>query len=309
MFVRISTETVLLRKATVQVTFFFSISVGKKKLESPQSWRRKRREEENGMRGRCCDKGAARSHTPFPFTRRVLLVQDGSVPFWNTSFLIGAVVKQCIVGQECLILLSFLIVSRSISLFIVHGIVVCISHVRFLWWYVLRCQSSFCCSSGDTITQNSRCRAITTITTTAPSGLFPAYGSFLLEWFLLSENKPWDASMHKFCLFSIYHLLNMVKGYGIISSAEQISTHSLIPHPTCTCAFTSPHTQTVLAKVKDEKHRCVEWFEGTLKAECQGKKRDTAKGRSESPSTSLLCLMLFCLNVRSRIHTCEYVDF
>uniref|UniRef100_A0A8C4HXB2 Phosphodiesterase n=2 Tax=Dicentrarchus labrax TaxID=13489 RepID=A0A8C4HXB2_DICLA len=30
---------------------------------------------------RCCDEGTAGSHTPFPFTRRVLLVQDGSVPF------------------------------------------------------------------------------------------------------------------------------------------------------------------------------------------------------------------------------------
>lgn len=37
----------------------------------------------------------------FPFTRSArLLVQDGSVPFWHTSFLDGAVVKQCIVGQE-----------------------------------------------------------------------------------------------------------------------------------------------------------------------------------------------------------------
>lgn len=46
--------------------------------------------------------GATGAQLPFfPFTRSArLLVQDGSVPFWNTSFLNGAVVKQCIVGQE-----------------------------------------------------------------------------------------------------------------------------------------------------------------------------------------------------------------
>lgn len=105
MFVRTSTETVLLRKATHPSDFFFSISVGKKNKNIHRVGGGERKIPE-GKR-RCCDEGAARSHTPFPFTRRVLLVQDGSVPFWNTSFLNGAVVKQCIVGQECLILLSF----------------------------------------------------------------------------------------------------------------------------------------------------------------------------------------------------------
>lgn len=41
MFVRTSTETVLLRKATHPSDFFFSISVGKKNKKNPQSLRRR----------------------------------------------------------------------------------------------------------------------------------------------------------------------------------------------------------------------------------------------------------------------------
>lgn len=106
MFVRTSTETVLLRKATHPSDFFFFPFLSERKIRTSTELEEERGRFPEGKR-RCCDEGAAGSHTPFPFTRRVLLVQDGSVPFWNTSFLNGAVVKQCIVGQECLILLSF----------------------------------------------------------------------------------------------------------------------------------------------------------------------------------------------------------
>lgn len=79
MFVRISTETGLLREATVRVTFF-SISVGKK-IRKFTEFEEERQEEEDGREEDAAMNGAAGSRIPFPFMRRVLLVQDGSVPF------------------------------------------------------------------------------------------------------------------------------------------------------------------------------------------------------------------------------------
>ena len=51
---------------------------------------------------------------PFSLYEEALPVQDGCVPFWKHQLLKHeAVVTQCIVGQECLLLSSFLIVSCS----------------------------------------------------------------------------------------------------------------------------------------------------------------------------------------------------
>lgn len=76
MFNRFS-ETVLLRKATC-LGDLFSISVGKKNKKI-HSWRG--REEDIEGKENAAMKGPLGPIPLFPFTRRVLLVQDGSVPF------------------------------------------------------------------------------------------------------------------------------------------------------------------------------------------------------------------------------------
>lgn len=60
-------------------------------------------EEEDDREEDAAIKGPDGPIPPFPLWG-VLAVQDGCVPFWNTSFMNGAAVKQCIVGQECLLL-------------------------------------------------------------------------------------------------------------------------------------------------------------------------------------------------------------
>lgn len=75
MFVRTSTETPQ-KKLHIRVTFFPFLSERKIRKSTEL-------EEERGKEGKedAATKGPPGPNTPFPFTRRVLLVQDGSVPF------------------------------------------------------------------------------------------------------------------------------------------------------------------------------------------------------------------------------------
>lgn len=183
MFVRTSTETVLLRKATHPSDFFFSISVGKKNknIHRVGGGERKvpgRKKKMLRRRGR---------QVPYPIS---LYEESATGARWLCAFLKHQLPEwscreamHCGTGVSDFVIIFWLSLVEDLSLLFM--VLWCVYHTySFCGDMFLSCKSSFCCSSGNIITQNSRCRAITTTTTTTTtSGLFPAYGFFLLECF------------------------------------------------------------------------------------------------------------------------------
>lgn len=82
MFVRTSIETVVLKKATHPGDFFFFHFCRKEKYKKINIHRVGRGEKEiPKAKNILAGGGPPGPVPPFPFTRRVLLVRDGSVPF------------------------------------------------------------------------------------------------------------------------------------------------------------------------------------------------------------------------------------
>lgn len=116
------------------------------------------------------------------------------------------------------------------SLFTVHGIEVCISNIQFLWWYVLSCKSSFCCSSGNIITLDAE-QSLPPPQPPVDSSLwFFLIRMIFLNFLRISHVMLWSIS---FAYFLFNSCSTCRKGRGIISSVEQISTRHL-EKPTCT---------------------------------------------------------------------------
>lgn len=99
-----------------------------------------------------------------------------------------------------------------------------------------------------------------------------------------------------------------------IFASESLNRLFFRSSPSCTVNVSS--YRTILTKVKDRKPLWLQSFGGgggkSAEDENQGgrfsrENHDLAKGWSGSPLSSLL-FDTFCLNVRCRMYTCQYVD-